>query len=114
MERGTGMPRDREVSEGLPATMNGHGSRQLSGDKHREWKAEHPDVDRGWQPTCTCGCDDVVPCVVLDPFSGAATTGIVALKHHRRYVGIELNEDYIRLSENRLGRVQPMLLEVTS
>lgn len=114
VERGPGMPRDREVSEGLPATMNGHGSRQLSGDKHRKWKAEHPDVDRGWRATCLCGCDDIVPCVVLDPFSGAATTGIVALKHHRRYIGIELNPDYIRLSEDRLGRVQPMLLDVTT
>lgn len=36
--------------------------------------------------------------VVLDPFSGSGTTGMVATKHGRRYVGIELNEEYIDLS----------------
>ena len=40
--------------------------------------------------------------VVLDPFSGAATTGLVALQHRRRYIGIELNPEYIELSRRRL------------
>ena len=34
--------------------------------------------------------------VVLDPFSGSGTTGMVANKHGRRYVGIDLNEPYLR------------------
>lgn len=37
--------------------------------------------------------------VVLDPFSGAATTGIVAVQHGRSYVGIELNPDYVEISK---------------
>jgi len=36
--------------------------------------------------------------VVLDPFSGSGTTGMAAAKHGRRYVGIELNEEYLALS----------------
>lgn len=36
--------------------------------------------------------------VVLDPFSGSGTTGLAATKHGRRYVGIELNADYLDLS----------------
>jgi DNA modification methylase len=40
--------------------------------------------------------------VVMDTFNGAATTGVVALKHGRKYLGIELNPDYIELSENRI------------
>ena len=40
--------------------------------------------------------------VVLDPFSGTATTGEVALSLGRRYIGIELNHDYQRLAEQRL------------
>lgn len=40
--------------------------------------------------------------VILDPFNGAATTGIVALKHGRKYIGIDLNPEYIVLSEKRL------------
>jgi len=39
--------------------------------------------------------------IVLDPFSGAGTTGIVALEHGRRYIGIELNPEYIAMSYAR-------------
>ena len=35
---------------------------------------------------------------VLDPFSGSGTTGAAALKHGRRYIGIDLNRDYLDLS----------------
>jgi DNA modification methylase len=40
--------------------------------------------------------------VVLDPFHGAGTTGMVALQHGRRYIGIEINADYIQMSVPRL------------
>ena len=33
--------------------------------------------------------------VVLDPFSGSATTGVVALRHGRKYIGIDLSAEYI-------------------
>lgn len=36
--------------------------------------------------------------VVLDPFSGSGTTGLAASRHGRRYVGIDLNRDYLDLS----------------
>lgn len=36
--------------------------------------------------------------VVLDPFSGSGTTGMAAGKHGRRYVGIDLNAEYLDLS----------------
>lgn len=36
--------------------------------------------------------------VVLDPFSGSGTTGLAAARHGRRYVGIDLNADYLDLS----------------
>lgn len=41
--------------------------------------------------------------VVLDPFFGAGTTGLVAQKHGRNCVGIELNPDYIAIANERLG-----------
>jgi site-specific DNA-methyltransferase (adenine-specific) len=46
--------------------------------------------------------------LVLDPFSGSATTGVVALRHGRRYIGIDLNVDYVeKLAIPRLeGEVQ--------
>lgn len=42
---------------------------------------------------------------VLDPFNGSGTTGFVSLKHGRHYVGIDLNEEYLNLSNKRLFQV---------
>jgi predicted RNA methylase len=46
---------------------------------------------------------DPVPDVVLDPFTGSGTTGAVAVKWGRRFVGCELNPEYIALAEKRIG-----------
>jgi DNA modification methylase len=35
--------------------------------------------------------------VVLDPFAGAGTTGVVALRHDRSFIGVELNPDYAEM-----------------
>jgi DNA modification methylase len=39
---------------------------------------------------------------VLDPFSGAGTTGLVAEKLGRKFIGIELNPTYVSMSESRI------------
>lgn len=38
---------------------------------------------------------------VLDPFNGSGTTGIVACQNGRNYVGIELNEEYAKITNER-------------
>jgi site-specific DNA-methyltransferase (adenine-specific) len=48
-------------------------------------------ITTGWQPTCRCEAG-VRPCVVLDPFSGAATTGVAALELGHDYIGIDADE----------------------
>lgn len=55
----------------------------------------------GWLPSCSCGSDPV-PGIVLDPFFGAGTTGLVSKKLGRDFVGIELNPDYIKMAEERI------------
>ena len=45
--------------------------------------------------------------VVLDPFFGTGTTGAVARKLHRHWIGIEKNEAYVRLAEERIAAIQP-------
>lgn len=47
--------------------------------------------------------------VVLDPFFGSGTTGRVAMKHGRGYIGIELNPEYIEIEKKRLNNVQTAL-----
>jgi len=48
--------------------------------------------------------------IVLDPFSGAGTTGLAALKNGRRYIGIEINPEYVNLTRRRAERIMPLLL----
>jgi DNA modification methylase len=55
----------------------------------------------GWKQACDCDAS-VKPATVLDPFSGAATTGIAALKHGRKYIGVDVNEDYNELAKKRI------------
>ena len=40
--------------------------------------------------------------LILDPFSGSATTGVAAIKNKRKFVGIELDSEYLELSKKRL------------
>jgi DNA modification methylase len=41
---------------------------------------------------------------VLDPFNGSGTTGVVAKRLGRKYIGIELNSDYIKMAEQRIKK----------
>jgi len=61
-----------------------------------------PTETTGWGKTCNCTTDAVEPCVILDPFSGAGTTGVVAIKHSRCYIGTELNPEYVEMSRKRI------------
>lgn len=55
---------------------------------------------------------------VLDPFFGTGTTGAVAKRLRRRWIGIEREHEYARLANERIAQVEevaePELLEVTS
>ena len=46
---------------------------------------------------------------VLDPFLGSGTTAEVALKHRRKFIGIELNPEYVKLAEKRLREVEVVM-----
>ena len=42
--------------------------------------------------------------VVLDPFFGSGTTGWVAQRLGRKWIGIELNPEYVKIAENRFAQ----------
>ncbi len=50
--------------------------------------------------------------VVLDPFFGTGTTGAVAKKLHRHWLGIERNPVYVRAAQERLDNIQQLHLDV--
>ncbi len=59
----------------------------------------------GWRRSCKCQLPaSIEPCVVLDPFSGAGTTGVVAVRHGRRYVGCERGPQYVDMSIRRIKK----------
>lgn len=43
--------------------------------------------------------------IVLDPFCGSGTTGLVAIEHNRKFIGIEVEENYLELTLNRLQQL---------
>ncbi len=53
------------------------------------------------RPQCSCS-QPARTGVVLDPFFGAGTVGIVAESHGRAWLGVELNPTYVALAEQRL------------
>lgn len=58
-------------------------------------------VTKGWQDSCDCQAP-TAPCTVLDPFSGSGTTGAVARRLGRSYIGIDLNAEYLVLAKERI------------
>lgn len=64
----------------------------------------------------------ITPCIlagsrkggtVLDPFCGSGTTGIVAINNERDFIGIELNKDYIEISERRIRHEEEQGFQMT-
>jgi modification methylase len=45
--------------------------------------------------------------VVLDPFFGSGTTGAVAKKLGRHFIGVERDEGYIKVAQERIAKVEP-------
>ena len=57
----------------------------------------------GGYRSCSCNAG-WRPGIVLDPFFGTGTTGLVAKRLKRHFIGIELKADYVRLAQRRLAR----------
>lgn len=60
-------------------------------------------------PCILAGCPEGG--VVLDPFTGSGTTGVVARMRNRDFVGIELNPEYAEMARQRIDGTLPMFHE---
>ena len=49
---------------------------------------------------------------VLDPFTGSGTVAVVALRHQRNFVGIELSPEYAQIAEKRITDSSPLFNQV--
>lgn len=46
--------------------------------------------------------------IVVDIFSGSGTTGVACIENNRRYIGLEIQENYYNLSRERLSRLDKL------
>jgi DNA modification methylase len=81
----------RRGTSGRSMLPTGYGSRRV--EVRRETV--------GWKGSCAHD-DPGDRCLVLDPFAGAGTTGLVAARHGRDFLGIELSGEYAGMARRRL------------
>jgi len=105
-----GSPTDKRYQEGIPIDEPEFSSDGKANKKSvwtvstKPFKGAHfatfpPDLI---EPCILAGCPKHG--FVLDPFSGSGTAGQVALDNDRKYIGIDLNPEYIELSKTRVDR----------
>ena len=85
-------------------------------DKPSRMQSKHmlaiPKSTVGWSQACDCDTSDVVPCTVLDPFTGSGTVAVVSLRLGRSFVGVELNPEYAEIAEKRITDSNPLFNQV--
>lgn len=69
------------------------------------WVRDENDV---WDPSCDCPERTVAKSTVLDPFSGSGTTGHVALRQRRNYIGLDIGSEYLELARRRILEEDPL------
>jgi len=90
------------VRRPLLATCPRHVCAACGSPRHRRTRGASLAARSQTPMDCTCGAP-TRPGLVLDPFFGTGTVAQVARQHHRDWLGIELNPDYLPLAEQRLG-----------
>jgi DNA modification methylase len=108
------------------ATTHGHGAHLGAGDnRHGETRNKRSVWHVATQPYpeahfATYPEKLIEPCIlagsrlgdtVLDPFCGSGTTGAVAVKQGRSFIGVELNPAYVELARQRIGNAGPLFAQ---
>jgi DNA modification methylase len=97
---------------GTPFTRASHRRRQELGKGQTErperhvlrYSSRYTVIHERGPLLSSCACRSTARSgVVLDPFFGAGTVGLVAEKHHRDWIGIEINPFYVRLARKRIA-----------
>jgi DNA modification methylase len=106
--------RTQKMADGWDTGKGGHDTIHRKGREPGETgKPVMAAVTIGWSPSCACDAA-VVPCTVLDPFSGAGTTGLVADRLQRSAIMIELNPAYVAMACKRIVQDAPLFAKVAT
>jgi DNA modification methylase len=110
VERGAGYPEmpSRSGTKADPISALSHAGpavRRMSGKEQVAWRDAYPHVTLGWRASCQCQAG-VVPCTVLDCFSGAGTSLLVSDRLGRDAIGIDLSHQYVEMTRERITDAQ--------
>jgi len=111
-----GAPYIRQIHKKRYATRPGrHNKKDKTGFVNRDSGRHLTDTSTiGWKKSCSCNSDTVSSCVVMDLFCGSGTTGVVALRNRRKFIGIDGKQEYIDLANNRLIREKQVFEETNA
>lgn len=116
-ESGFGGAKNNHLRESGQTRTPPSGEREYSGKRNKRTVWDVPTVPFPGSHFAVYPPELIRPCIlagsrpgdtILDPFSGSGTTGMVATQEGRKYVGIDLNSDYLDLSLQTRFR-QPVL-----
>ena len=91
------------------ADRNDAGSNRQKDGHVRGHRNEY--LTMGWEKDCEHDTTKPEPAVVLDPFGGAGTVGLVANAHGRASILIEINPEYAEQAKERLTGGAPLLAD---
>ncbi len=57
----------------------------------------------GWEKPCDCAPSVDKKAIVIDPFGGTFTTGLIAMKHGRDFISCDPVAKYVELGRKRLA-----------
>ncbi len=77
-------------------------AKQVLGGYFREFTSPTKVLD-GWEQACECETDETESGIALDPFVGSGTLAMKAKELGRRFIGIDLNPEYVALAQKRAG-----------
>jgi len=90
-------PPDAHTSSYVGGKMRGQGQ------KLQNWREAHPPKTIGWT-SCDCNAG-FNPGIILDPFCGAGTAGVMAKKLGRRFILIDIKKEYCEMAEKRIAQI---------
>ncbi|TET23849.1 MAG: site-specific DNA-methyltransferase, partial [Candidatus Aminicenantes bacterium] len=80
-----------------------NGKMRGQGQKLQNWREQHPPKTIGFT-SCDCNAD-FDPGIVLDPFAGAGTVGVVAKKLGRQFILIDIKKEYCEMAKKRITQI---------
>lgn len=97
--KGSWVNHDKDAEVGVSSTP---GKNEHDNNDYR------PGKTIGWRQTCSCPPHEPRPGRVLDPFCGSGRTGIAAIRLGLDFTGVEINPEYVLMSERILRDESPL------